>query len=372
MTPSEQICCMALSIMFRARGRQLLELYRHAGSASAIVAHADNLQAIVPDLNPQAYLIDETALSDALRRAEAEALFARQHGISILIPTDPAYPARLLEVCTDAPLALYYRGNADLNAVHTLAIVGTRRSTEYGRDLVNTICRDLASVFPDLLIISGLAYGTDINAHRAALENGLPTVGVLAHGLDTIYPSTHRNTAARMTEHGGLLTEYPTLTRPDGINFLHRNRLIAGIAEATLVVESRERGGSLTTARLANEYSLTVMACPGRTTDQASVGSNRLIQTHSAALVTSAADIVRTIGWQVPKQQSDNPLPSMFDEALTAEERMLLNALTSEPRHFSHIVSISGLPVPTVLSVLSELEFRGLARQLPGSNWRKL
>ena len=148
MTPSEQICCMALSIMFRTRGRQLLELYRHAGSASAIVAHADNLQAIVPDLNPQAFLIDETALSDALRRAEAEALFARQHGISILIPTDPAYPTRLLEVCTDAPLALYYRGNADLNAVHTLAIVGTRRSTEYGRDLVNTICRDLASVFP--------------------------------------------------------------------------------------------------------------------------------------------------------------------------------------------------------------------------------
>ena len=371
MTPSEQISCIALSIMFRTHGRQLLELYRHAGSAAAIVSHADNLQAIVPDLNPQAFLIDETALSEALRRAEGEVEFAQKHDISILTPTDAAYPTRLLNVCPDAPLALFYRGNADLNAVHTLAVVGTRRSTQYGLDMVNAICSDLAAFFPDLLIVSGLAYGTDINAHRAALDNNLPTVGVLAHGLDTIYPALHRNTAARMVNRGGLITEYPTLTRPDGLNFLHRNRIIAGIAEATLVVESRERGGSLTTARLANEYSLTVMACPGRATDQTSVGCNRLIQTNSAALVTSAADIVRTVGWQVPKQAAA-PLPSMFDEELNAEERIVFNTLTDEPRHFSYIVSISGLPVPTVLSVLSELEFRGLARQLPGSNWRKL
>lgn len=370
MTSREQINCMALAMMFANRGRQLLLLYKQTGSATAIVDHADNLRSIAPALNPEAFLIDAGQLKVCLEQATAEAEFAEKNGIAILTPDDPRYPKRLYEVCDDAPLALYLCGNADLNSQRILSIVGTRRSTDYGLDMVNNIVGELAQYFPDLLIVSGLAYGTDINAHRAALSNGLPTVGVLAHGLDRIYPATHRQTATRMTQHGGLLTEFPSTTKIDPLNFLRRNRLIAALAQGTLVVESKSHGGALTTARHALEYNLAVMACPGRATDIASEGCNRLIATNGAALVSSAADIVQTLGWKVPKQQAP-ALPSLFADNLNAEEKLVFDTLTLDPRHFSDIVSATGLAVPTVLSVLSELEFRGLARQLPGSNWRK-
>ncbi|MBR1917269.1 MAG: DNA-processing protein DprA [Bacteroidaceae bacterium] len=369
MTTSEQISSMALAMMFSSRGKQLRQLYQRAGSAATIVEHADRLHEIAPDINLNVFSIDTALLAQYIAKAQTEAQFAADHGISILTLDSPRYPARLREVCPDAPLALYYRGNAELNATHILSIVGTRRSTDYGRHMVQSICAELARWYPDLLIVSGLAYGTDINAHRAALDNQLSTVGVLAHGLDTLYPSSHRNTATRMLNSGGLLTEYPTATRPDGHNFLHRNRLIAGIAEATLIVESRERGGSLTTARIANEYGLSVMACPGRATDEASIGCNRLIHNNGAALVTSAADIVRTLCWQVP-QHNAPATPSLFDNNLSSEEQIVYRQLTNEPRHFADIVNATQLPVPTILATLSELEFRQLALQLPGSKWR--
>lgn len=371
MTSNETLNCMALAMTFANRGRQLLQLYLRAGSATAIVQNADKLQAIVPDLNPEAFFIDTNLLKENLDKAGEEADFAQKHGIAILTPADKAYPVRLLEVCPDAPLALYHKGNANLNASHSLAIVGTRTSTEYGRDIVNKICNELADYFPDLLIVSGLAYGTDINAHRAALDNNLPTVAVLAHGLDKIYPSTHSNTAARMMQNGGLLTEFPSKTIIEPAFFLQRNRIIAGIAEATLVVESKIRGGALTTARCAQEYNLTVMACPGRATDLMSEGCNRLISTNRAALVTSAADIVNTIGWTVPKRQTATQ-PTFFDSDLTAEERLVLAQLDTEPTHISNILASAALPAPNVMATLNELEFRGLVRQLPGSLWRKL
>ena len=368
---NEVLNCVALSMMLANRGRQLLELYQRAGSATAIVEHAANLQEIVPDLNPQAFLIDEKELKDSLDRAVREVEFAEKHDIVILTPDNEAYPARLLEVCTDAPLALYHKGNTNLNAVHSLAIVGTRTSTEYGRDMVDNIISELAKYFPELLIVSGLAYGTDINAHRVSLDNKLPTVALLAHGLDRIYPSVHRNTAQRMVQQGGLLTEYPSFTKMEPTYFLQRNRLIAGIAEATLVVESKERGGALTTARYANEYNLTAMACPGRASDLASVGCNRLIATNRAVLITSAADIVRTLGWEVPKEKVQ-ALPSFFDDDLTTEERMVLNTLKDEPTHLSALLADTGLSAPTVMAALSELEFRNIVRQLPGAQWRKV
>lgn len=371
MNKTEVLNCVALSMLFANQGRQLLELYKRAGSATSIVQHATNLQTVVPDFNPQAFLIEEKGLKESLDRAARELEFAEKHGIAILTPDNPSYPKRLLEVCDDAPLALYHKGNTNLNATHSLSIVGTRTCTEYGRDMVNNIASELAKYFPELLIVSGLAYGTDINAHRAALDNNLPTVAVLAHGLDKIYPSVHRNTAQRMMEQGGLLTEFHSFTKMEPSYFLQRNRLIAGISEATLVVESKERGGALTTARCANDYNLTVMACPGRATDLASVGCNQLIATNRAVLVTSAIDIVRTLGWKVPKDQLQI-LPSFFDDDLSSEERMVLNALQTEPIHISSLLTTTGMSAPTVMAALSELEFRGIVRQLPGAMWRKV
>ncbi|MBP5359941.1 MAG: DNA-processing protein DprA [Bacteroidaceae bacterium] len=371
MTSNETLNCVALAMMFANRSRQLLELYQRVGSATAIVENASDLQAIAPDLNPQAFLIDEGNLKSFLDRATREMEFAEKYGVDILTPDNCAYPKQLLEVCVDAPLALYHKGNTNLNPNHSLAIVGTRASTEYGRDMVEAIISELARYFPDLLIVSGLAYGIDINAHRAALENNLPTVALLAHGHDRIYPSTHRNTAERMMQNGGLLTEFPSFTKMEPIYFLQRNRLIAGIAEATLVVESKERGGALTTARYANEYSLTVMACPGRANDPSSIGCNRLIATNRAALVSSAADIVSTLGWEIPKEKLQTQ-PTLFDDDFTTEERMVYNALRTEPTHLSTLLTSTGMSAPTVMSTLSELEFRGLVRQLPGTQWRKL
>ncbi|MBO4592909.1 MAG: DNA-processing protein DprA [Bacteroidaceae bacterium] len=368
---NETLNCIALSMMFPQRGRQLLELYRRVGSATTVVENADHLQDIVPDLNPDVFMIDSGQLHVCLEKAKAEVDFAQKHTIQILTVNSEDYPMRLREVCPDAPLVLYYRGNANLNCSHIISIVGTRTSTQYGLDMVNSICRELANYFPELLIVSGLAYGTDINAHRAALEYGMPTVAVLAHGLDHIYPSVHRNTAQRMMEHGGLITEFPSSTKMEPTYFLRRNRIIAGLAEATLVVESKERGGALSTARMANDYNLTVMACPGRATDPASMGCNNLIASNSAALVTSAADIVKALNWAVPKRKCPT-LPSLFEGNLSAEEKIVYDKLGSEPQHFSLIVTATGLSVPIVLSVLNELEFRGIIRQLPGSKWRKI
>lgn len=371
MVSNETICAMALSMMFPNRLVGLKQLYQRVGCAAKIVEKADSLDSVVPDLNLNSFSIDRGQLNDFLKRAEAEAKYIEDHGMACISMDMATYPQRLLEVCDDAPLVLYYCGTADLNTAKIISVVGTRNSTEYGRDMVNRIIGELASFYPDLVVVSGLAYGTDINAHRAALDNGLMTVGVLAHGLDRIYPTSHRNTASRMIKSGGLLTEFPIGVKPETYNFLRRNRIVAGLSEATLVVESKERGGSLSTARLANSYNLQVLACPGRATDSASAGTNRLIRSHSAVMITSAGDMIETLGWQKPESGKE-ALPSLFDVPLEGDEKTVYDLLDTDGKHVNSIVSESGLAISTVMAALSELEFNGLARQLPGSKWRKV
>ncbi len=371
MITAETVNAIALSMLFFNRPERLRQVYDRVGSASAIVEAADHLRDLVPDLNVSAFAIDKAELQQKIEAAKREADFIDKHQMQCLTPDSPHYPTRLREVCADAPIVLYYCGSANLNAPRVISIVGTRQSTEYGRDMVDNICAELAACFPDLLVVSGLAYGTDINAHRAALANGLPTVGVLAHGLDRIYPTVHRNTAAKMLSQGGLITEFPIGTRPEGHNFLRRNRIIAALSEATLVIESKFRGGSLYTAQLALDYGLTVMACPGRATDVNSEGCNNLINNSSAAMLTSAADVVRALGWQVKKPKLQD-LPTLFDLNLSGEERMIYDCLDAEGVHTNTVIERSQLPIPRVMAVLSELEFRGVVRQLPGSKWRKL
>lgn len=214
----------------------MLELYRRLGSATAVMEHRNDIRDIVPEASPR--LADALKdMSGPLRIAEAELRYDEEHDITPLTMNDTRYPSRLRE-CGDAPLMLFYKGNADLNRTRVLSIVGTRHCTAYGQDLIRRFCDDLRQICPDVLIISGLAYGVDICAHRNALRTGFDTAAVLAHGLDTVYPSSHRETACEMTSHGGLITEFLTQTNADKVNFVRRNRIVAGMADATLLVES--------------------------------------------------------------------------------------------------------------------------------------
>ncbi len=372
MVTRETLCSMALSLMFPYRYGVLRQLYSRAGSSEDIVDNAADLKSVAPDLNTDNFSIDQERLKECMSLAEREAEKAEERGVRCVSIDQPSYPARLREVCPDAPLVLYFKGSADLNSRHILSVVGTRDSTSYGHDITENIIGELAQWFPDLLVVSGLAYGTDINAHRTALDNRLSTVAVMAHGLDKIYPSSHRTVAERMVNMGGgVLTEFPTGTKIESYNFLRRNRIVAGMAEATLVIESREKGGALATARIANEYSLMVMACPGRANDETSKGCNQLIRSSSAAMLTCAADVVEALGWAVDKQAKQQSA-TLFDADMTGEERIIYDTLDSDGKDISYVIAHSAQPVSVVMSVLSELEFRGLVRQMPGAKWRKI
>lgn len=308
--------------------------------------------------------------AEALQRAEAEMDFCRRKGIRVLCMGDADYPARLRE-CGDAPLVLFYRGTADLNARHVVAVVGTRHVTEYGKDICRNFCAELKGLVPDALVISGLAYGVDIHAHRAALENGLQTVAVLAHGLDRIYPPLHRDTAKAMLQQGGLLTEYMSQTNPDKGNFVRRNRIIAGLADATVVVESAAKGGALITARLAQDYNREVFAFPGRVADQYSEGCNMLIRTNGAALATSAACVAEALGWTAGTRKE--PVQRELFPQMSEEEEAVCRTLQgNDGKQINSIVVESNLPIHKVSALLFELELKGVVKPLAGGRYRLL
>ncbi|MDD6783775.1 MAG: DNA-processing protein DprA [Prevotellaceae bacterium] len=370
MITKETIDAIALSLMFPNRLALVKQLYEKTGSATVVFDNADCLGDLVADLNAKSFSIEKEQIAHFRGLAEEEAEYAEKHKIECIEIGSPSYPIRLREVCDTAPIVLFFKGNANLNSHHIISIVGTRDATAYGRDMTEVLVGELARKVPDVLIVSGLAYGTDINAHRASLTNGLATVGVLAHGLNTIYPSAHRNVAAKMLQSGGLLTEFITKTRIEPYNFLRRNRIIAGLAEATIVVESKEKGGAMATARFANEFSLEVLAFPGRANDEKSKGCNRLIADNRAAMITSADDLIKAVGWDLPDLET-TALPSLFDCVLSDEESRVYACLAEEPKHLSVLIEETGLEVSMLMSVLGELDFKGLARSLPGAKWRK-
>lgn len=364
---SETTYALALS---RLRGLSLanaLLLYRTAGSATAVFEE----RRFPAEMGDKAQRTLQQALDTAqetLEWAQHELAFCHAKGIRPLTPADPDYP-RLLTTCDDAPLVLFYRGTADLNAPHTVAVVGTRRITEQGRDLCTRFCADLAQLLPDAVVVSGLAYGVDITAHRAALSHGLPTIGTLAHGLDRIYPALHRPTAVEMLSRGGLLTEYATQTAPKKEHFIRRNRIVAGLSAATVVVESAERGGALITARLAQDYGRSVFAFPGRTTDAYSAGCNRLIRDNEAALITSAEDLVQAMGWTPVARPAE---PTLFPQ-LSEEETALCRCLEGTDRkQINRLAVETDLPVHRVSALLFELELKGLVKPMAGGCYRLL
>ena len=355
---------IALTRMTGFNAQTAVRLYRELGSGEAVYEHRMDIGDVVPDCSPR--LVESLRnWDDALKRAAAEMAFIERHGISALTLGDAEYPARLRE-CDDAPIILYYKGNADLNQQHVVDIVGTRHATSYGQDLVRLFVARLRELCPEVLVVSGLAYGIDICAHREALANGLSTVGVLAHGLDQIYPARHRDTAAAMVTRGGLLTEYMSQTEPMANNFRQRNRIVAGMSDATIVVESAYKGGALITARIAQEYGRDVLAFPGPVGAQYSMGCNNLIRDSKAGLITSADDFVAAVGWQTVAQKADTVERQLFPE-LSPQEQQVVSLLQQSNDLQMNVISVkTNLGIGQLTALLFELEMKGVVRPLAG------
>lgn len=299
--------------------------------------------------------------------AEAELTFVEKYKIKPLFLNDEAYPKRLLN-CYDSPTLLFYKGTADLNASKIVAVVGTRSNSDYGKAFTENLIAGLAA--QNVLVISGLAFGIDAIAHKAALKNSLPTVGVVGHGLSKIYPAQHAALAKEMiATGGGVLTEFFHNTKPDKHNFPLRNRIVAGLSDATVVVETAVKGGSMITAKLADAYNRDVFATPGRTTDKASAGCNHLIKYNKAVLLTDAEELLEVMGWK-DKKLTAKKQRELFIE-LTSEEKTVLAILQrKESTHIDEINMGSGLSSSAVAAAVLNLELQGIVQSQPGKMYR--
>lgn len=303
---------------------------------------------------------------DVFTKAEDEIKYIEKNRIKTYFYLDKDYPNRLKN-CDDSPIMLYFKGEVEFNIPKTIAIVGTRAPSDYGRSICEKIIHDLSE--QNIMVVSGLAFGIDAVAHKAALQNGLQTVGVLGHGLDILYPAENRKLAQQIIEQGGLLTEFLPKTKPDRQNFPMRNRIVAGMVDCVLVVESGQKGGSLITANLAIDYNRDVLAIPGRVNDELSQGCNMLIKNQKAQLVQSAADILYTMGWEERKTKK-TPQRQLFVE-LTENEKHLLSFLSDGELHGIDFLSIdSGFSMSITSATLLGLEFKGIVKSLPGKQYK--
>lgn len=374
MNEQEIFYAMAMTRLTNFNFQQALELYKTVGSAQLIYEHRNEIGDVVEDCAPR--LVE--ALKDwdePMKRADFELQYMREHGIRALTLDSDDYPQRLKE-CIDAPIVLYYKGNADLNQAKIINIVGTRQCTQYGSDLIRHFIGSLRQYCPEVLIVSGLAYGVDICAHRQALECGYQTVGVLAHGLDQIYPYRHRETAAEMVTHGGLLTEFMTQTNADKPNFVRRNRIVAGISDACIVVESAAKGGGLITAEIAQSYDRAVFAFPGAVGMEFSEGCNNLIRDNIAGLISSAKDFVNAMGWhdEQLRQQSyaDGIERNLFPD-LSPDEQKIVDLLQQTNDLQLNILSVKcGIPISQLVALLFQLEMKGVVKPLAGGMYHLL
>lgn len=346
-------------------------------NAKRLVAYCGGVEAVFTE-RKRALLkipgIGETTVNslvshNAFPRAEQEVEFINKYNIRHYFFLDQAYPMRLKQ-CVDSPLMLYYKGNADLNQQRIVSIVGTRRATDYGKRMCHELVEGLSPL--GVLITSGLAYGIDTSAHKAALDHGLSTVAVLGHGLDRIYPQLNKPLAGRMVHQGGLLTEFLSESNPDRENFPKRNRIVAGIADATIVIEAGVRGGALITADIANSYNRDVFAVPGRVGDEFSAGCNNLIRSNRAALVQTAADVKYIMNWDIPNASAAPAQRELFI-TLTPEEESLLAILRQMGDSGIDTLCHETQLLPTkVASALLNLEFEGIVKCLPGKVFRLL
>lgn len=365
---SELVNAIMLAAMRRIPLFAKLQLYKQLGSATAVVQNKSDIRAVVPDATERLAAMLREA-EEPQRWAEQELQFCIDKGIKVLTFNDSEYPQRLRQ-CEDAPLVVYYKGTANLNPKHVINIIGTRHSTVYGNDCVRRLVEQLRESCPDTLIVSGLAYGIDICAHRNALDNGLETVAVLAHGLDDLYPHSHRDTASNMISQGGLLTEHPTRTPADKKNFVSRNRIVAGMSDATILVESASKGGGLITANIALSYSRSVFAFPGRVGDVYSEGCNNLLKHGNAVMITSADDLLTEMSWESDKameQKRKTGIERQLFPELSAEEQTIVNVLAKEnDLQINQLTVDSNIPINRLSSLLFEMEMKGVVRPLAG------
>lgn len=346
---------IALTWGNRTRQRQLRSVLDHYPTATEAAAHHPEMMS-----------------RKAIEHAQREIAFIEKHNIHTYYYKDDNYPYRLAQ-CVDAPLLLYAKGNVEVNPKHTVSIVGTRMPSERGKDWCRKVVLELAEQVPDLTIVSGLAYGIDVVAHRAAIEAGIPTIIIPAHGLDRIYPAVHRNVAIQALDKGGILTEYTCGTEPERFNFVARNRIVAGMADAVVVVESKKKGGSLITADMAVDYGRDVFALPGRIDDTCSAGCNDLIKRNKAQLIENAEDLILSMQWQdlARKQPVQTTLVEMTCQ-LNANQQLLLQLLRSaeEGLHINQIVMETQLAYNIVSSELVMLELQDVVKSMPGGMWR--
>jgi len=306
---------------------------------------------------------------EIIKNAETEIEFIQKNNIKVYFYTDKSYPRRLLN-CTDAPILIYVKGNINLDFEKTISIVGTRNATEYGKEVCDKLVKDFSERNHHVLIISGLAYGIDIQAHKSAIKYNLPTVGVLGHGLDLMYPSLHADTANKLQENGGLVSDFPCRTKIDPPNFIRRNRIIAGLADATIIVESGIKGGALITADIASSYNRDVFAIPGRAGDTWSMGCNKIIKNSGATLIESVADLEYFMGWEEHDKKPKAYQQQLFIE-LNPEEEIICKLLKENDSMFiDEICSDVKMPMGKVSSLLLNLEFKGVISGMPGKMYK--
>jgi DNA processing protein len=340
------------------------KLISYCGSVEAVFSEKQDLLLRIPGIGSA--LAKSILSQKTFGRAEKELRFIQRYSIQPLFYLDSNYPDRLKQ-CEDNPLMIYYKGTADLNHKRPIAVVGTRRISEYGKIECKRLIEGISLLDP--LIVSGLAYGIDTCAHKSALEAGLSTVGVLGHGLDRLYPNQNKQLAEKMLSQGGLLTEFLSETNPDAANFPQRNRIIAGLCDAVVVVEAGIKGGALITADIANSYNRDVYALPGRVSDPYSKGCHFLIKTNRAALIENAEDLIFAMGWEIDKTALV-PQLKLFENLSSEEERMVDILREKGDSSIDTMVYDSKLTSGNVASVLLNLEFKGVVKLLPGKVYR--
>jgi len=338
------------------------KLIAHRGGAEAVFKSSPKQLLSIEGIGPSH--VDKILSAATGNKAEEMLRELEKTGHKAFTYLDPEYPRRLNN-CEDAPLLLYMDGEAEMNQAFVLSIVGTRYATEYGKAVTEEFIEAISVLKP--LVVSGLAHGIDVTAHKAAMRYGCPTIGVLAHGLDMVYPAIHRQIAKRMCDVGGLLTEFPTGTRPEKERFPMRNRIVAGMSDATIVIESDVSGGSLITARMANDYARDVFALPGRTTDRFSRGTNDLIRRDAAHLLDSPEEFMKMMGWELAKKE-EAVQTSLFVD-LDPKEKNLVAAMSRDPRSVDIIAVESAMPMSEVSALLLGLEFKGMVRTFPGKRY---
>jgi DNA processing protein len=360
MTEQDLIHLLALQQVEGVGDIMAKKLINHCGSAEAVFKTKTSQIAAIDGIG--SILLKNLKNKSVFEKAEQELEFIKSNEINVAYFQDENYPDRLKH-CIDGPVLLFTSGNINLKNKKIISIVGTRQITSYGMEFCRKLIEDLAPLDP--VIISGFAYGVDIFAHQLAMEHDLQTIGVVAHGLNQIYPKSHKKYVAKVEQNGGFMTEFWSSSNPEKENFVRRNRIVAGISEATIVIESAERGGSLITANIANDYNRDVFAVPGRTTDKYSAGCNNLIKTQKANLLTSAADLVYILNWDIESRAK--PVQKQLFVTLENDEQKVYDYLLKNGKELMDIIALRcDFPIYKISGMLLNMELKGVIRPLPG------